>query len=69
MIYRIELIDQEENLLSSYNYNDKKDMMIAYNRVLKNVNRRYKLHGCTMQLFQGIHEDDLKELEKYRINF
>lgn len=68
-MYRIELIDKNEILQAEHNYNDKQAMMIAYNKVKNSVNVRYKLHGLTMQVFEGQDVENLKELTKYRIEF
>ena len=68
-MYRIEIIDNNEILKASCNYKDKNDCMIAYNKIKNSVNVRYKLHGLTMQVFQGINENDLQELTKYRVEF
>ena len=68
-MYRIELIDEQENLITSHDYNDKITMMTAYNKIKNGVNIRYKLHGLTMQLFEGTDPENLHELTKYRGNF
>lgn len=68
-MYRIELIDKNEILQTEHNYNDKQSCMIAYNKVKNNANVHYKLHGLTMQVFEGQDVDNLRELEKYRIEF
>ena len=68
-MYRIEIIDKNEILQASHNYKEKSDCMIAYNKIRNHVNVRYKLHGLTMQVFQGMNENDLQELTKYRVEF
>lgn len=68
-MYRIEIIDQNEILKASCNYKEKSDCIIAYNKIKNGVNIRYKLHGLTMQVFQGMNENDLQELTKYRVEF
>lgn len=68
-MYRIELIDKNEILQAEHNYKDKQSCMIAYNKVKNSVNVRYKLHGLTMQVFEGQDVENLKELKKYRIEF
>lgn len=68
-MYRIEIIDAEECLHAGRNYNDKQDMMIAYNKIKNNIGRRYKLHGLTLQVFEGQDVENLKEILKYRIEF
>lgn len=68
-MFRIEIVDAEERLHAEHNYNDKQDMIIAYNKIKNNVGRRYKLHGLTMQIFEGQDIENLKEILKYRIEF
>ena len=68
-MYRIEIVDQNEILITSHDYKEKKDCMIAYHKIKDHANVRYKLHGLIMQVFQGINENDLQELTKYRIDF
>lgn len=68
-MYKIEIVDAEERLHAEHNYNDKHDMIIAYNKIKNNVGRRYKLHGLTLQVFEGQDLDNLKEIRKYRISF
>lgn len=68
-MYRIELIDKNEILHAGHDYKDKQSCMVAYNKVKNSVNIRYKLHGLTLQVFEGQGMENLKELEKYRIEF
>ena len=68
-MYRIELIDDNEFLQASHDYNDKQTCMTAYNKIKNSVNVRYKLHGLTLQVFEGVDCENLHELTKYRVNF
>ncbi len=68
-MYRIELINDKEELINSEDYKNKIDMMISYNKIKKHVNIRYKLHGLTMQVFEGQHAENLREITKYRVEF
>lgn len=69
MFYRIEITNQQDFLISSAEYKDKKDFNMHYNKVLRNINHRYKLHGCTMRVYQGINAENLQELKKYKVEF
>ena len=68
-MYRIELIDKNEMLQAGHDYKDKQSCMMAYNKVKNSVNVRYKLHGLTLQVFEGQDVENLRELTKYRIEF
>ena len=68
-MYRIELINKDEILQTGHDYKDKQSCMIAYNKVKNSVNVRYKLHGLTLQVFEGQDVENLRELTKYRVEF
>lgn len=65
-MYRIELIDKNENLIDFKNFHIKKEMMEIYNIVLNNFAIRHCHKGLTIQLFEGIDKDNLQELTEYR---
>lgn len=66
MKYRIELIDKEEKLIDTRNFHTKQEMMIIYNTIIKNFAIRNSYKGLTIELFEGIDEDNLQELTEYK---
>lgn len=68
-MYRIELTDADENLISMENYNNKIELMIHYKKIVNNMNIRYKLHGLILSVYEGQHCENLKEIKKYKVEF
>lgn len=65
-MFRIEIVDKEENLLESEDFREYSEMMIKYNRIMRNLNTRKDLNNTIIMLFEGQDEENLHEITKHR---
>lgn len=67
-MYHLEIITLDEMLVYSQDFTDKIEMMIAYDKIINNLNTRNQYKGDQMQLFEGVDYENMHELTKYRID-